>query len=64
MTDVNYSYYGNNFTTYVSQIIMLYTLNVYSAMRQAYLSKTGKSRWNSMCKERAKLVQQIANNSV
>ena len=27
---------------YVSQIIMLYTLNLYSAVRQLYLNKTGR----------------------
>ena len=29
---------------YVSQIIMLYTLNVYSAVCQLYLNKTGRKK--------------------
>ena len=29
---------------YVSQIIMLYTLNLYSAVCQLYLSKTGRKK--------------------
>ena len=33
------TYYGNHFTEDVSQIIMLYTLNVYSAVCQLYLNK-------------------------
>ena len=42
MIDVNLTYCGNYFTIYVSQIIMLYSLNLYSAVCQLYPSKTGK----------------------
>ena len=39
---VNYTYCGNHFITYVSQIIMLHTLSLYSAACQLCLNKTGK----------------------
>ena len=32
----------NHFVTYVSQIIMLHTLNLYSTQCQYYLNKTGR----------------------
>ena len=32
MMDIHHTYCGNNFTMYVSQIIMLYTLNLDSAV--------------------------------
>lgn len=38
---------GNNFTMYVSQFIVLFTLNLYSGVCQLYLNKTwwgGRSR--------------------
>lgn len=31
---------GNNFTMYVSQFIVLFTLNLYSGVCQLYLNKT------------------------
>ena len=31
---------------YVSQVIMLYTLNLYSAVCQLYLNKTGRKNIN------------------
>ena len=33
---------------YVSQITMLYTLNLYSAVGQLYLNKTGKNKKKEM----------------
>ena len=36
-------YCGNPFTIHVSQIIMLYTLNLCGAVCQLYLKKTGKN---------------------
>ena len=39
------TYRGNHFTIYLSQIIMLYTENLYSAVCQANLGKTGRSLW-------------------
>ena len=42
MMDVNQIYCGSHVTIYVSQIIMLYTLNIYSAVCKLYLNKTGK----------------------
>lgn len=35
-------YCGNNFTVYVSQTIILYTLNLYSSICQLLLNKQGK----------------------
>ena len=34
----------NHFMIHVSQIIMLYTLNLYNALCQLYLNKTGKRK--------------------
>ena len=34
---------------HVSQIIMLYTLNLYSAMYQLYLNKTGRKKTKKSC---------------
>ena len=42
MTYVLQIYQNNHFMVYVSQIIMLY-LNLYSAVCQFYLNKTGKN---------------------
>ena len=42
MMDVNETYCGHHFTIYVSQTIMLYTLNLYSDVCQLYVNKTGK----------------------
>ena len=36
--------YGNHCMLCVSQIIMLYNLNVYSAVCQLYLNETGKKK--------------------
>ena len=41
MMDVNLSYYGNQSMMYVSQMSMLYTLNLYSDVCQLFLNKTG-----------------------
>ena len=38
---------------YVSQIIMLYTLNLYSAVRQLYINKTGRK--NNKCYNKIRL---------
>ena len=32
---------------YVSQTIMLYTLNLYSAMHKLYLNKTGRKKYTN-----------------
>ena len=42
MTDVYLTYGDNTFIMYVSQIIMLYTLNFCNAVCQLYLNKTGR----------------------
>ena len=44
MMDVHETYCGNNFMMYVSQSIMLCTLNLYSAVCQLYLNKTGRKK--------------------
>ena len=38
---------------YVSQIIMMYTLNLHSDVRQLYLSKTGIKKSNNNKKKKA-----------
>ena len=40
--DAHQTYCGNNFMMYVSQIIMLCNLSLYSAVCQLYLNKTGR----------------------
>ena len=40
--NIHQSYYIHQFMVYVSQIIMLHTLNVCSVVCQLYLNKTGK----------------------
>ena len=45
MMDVHQTYCRNNFMMYVSQIIMLHNLNLYSAVCQLYLNKTGRKKW-------------------
>lgn len=45
MMDVHSTYYGNNFMMCVSQIILLYTLNLDSAVCQLYLTKTGRKKF-------------------
>ena len=49
--DVHWIYCGHHFMMYVSQIIMLYTLNLYSAVCQFYLNKTGRKNIcsNNIC---------------
>ena len=44
--------------TYVSQITMLYTLNLYSAICQLYLNKTGSKKQTVYIKD---VLKQIAN---
>ena len=44
MMDVNYTYCDNNFMMYVSQITMLYNLNLYKAVCQLHLNKTGRKK--------------------
>ena len=39
MMDVHYIYYDNHIMTYVSQTIMLYTLNFYNTVCKLYLIK-------------------------
>ena len=36
---------------YVNQAIMLYTLNLYSAVCQLYLNKTGRKMSTNLCKK-------------
>ena len=45
--DVHWTYCGHHFMAYVSQIIILCTLNLYSAVCQLYLSKTGRKNNNN-----------------
>ena len=40
MMDAFQTFRFHHFMTYVSQIIMLYTLNLYNAVCQLYLNKT------------------------
>ena len=44
MIDVDSTYCDNYFMTYVSQIFMLYILNLYNAVCQLYLNKTGREK--------------------
>ena len=44
MMDVNLTYCDNHFTTYVNQIIMLYTLTLYSGICQLFLKKKEKEK--------------------
>ena len=44
MMSVIQTYYDNHYTIYVNQIIMLYTLNLFSDVCQLFLSKTGKKK--------------------
>ena len=46
MMDVHYIYYDNHIMMYVSQTIMLYTLNFYSTVCKLYLIKMQeKIKW-------------------
>ena len=47
MIDVDSTYCDNYFMTYVSQIFMLYILNLYNAVCQLYLNKTGREKKNT-----------------
>lgn len=53
MMNVNKTDCGKHFTVYVSQVIMLYILNIYSGTCQLYLNKTGKRKKRS--RERSSL---------
>lgn len=44
MMDVHKTYCDNHFMMYKSQIIKLYSLNLYSAMCQSYLNITGRKK--------------------
>ena len=44
MMDGHYIYYDGHFITYVSQINMLYALNLCSVIWQLYLDKTRKKK--------------------
>ena len=44
MMDVHQTYCDNHFMMYVSQRIMLYTLNSYSAVWQLYLNNNWKKK--------------------
>ena len=49
--DAHKSYCDNQFMMYTSQIIMLYTLNLYNAVCQLQLNKTGitnKTKWENL----------------
>lgn len=41
---IHSTYCGNHFMMYTSQIIMLYTLNLYSTICQLYLNKTRRKK--------------------
>ena len=49
--DVHLTYCVNHFMIYVSQIIMLYTLNIHNAVHQLYLNKTGGKNWSENSKK-------------
>lgn len=42
--NVHYTYYGDHFMLYVSEIIMLYSLNFYSAVCHLYPNKTRRKK--------------------
>ena len=46
MTDVHQTYCSYHLLMYVIQIIMLYTLNLHSAVCELYLNKTGRKKFN------------------
>ena len=46
--DVHQIYCGNHFMMCVSQIIILYILNLYSVICQLYLNKTGRKNGENM----------------
>jgi len=52
MTDVPQTYCGNHFIVCVSQVIVLYTLNLPSAISQLYCNRTGrrKKKRNSLAR--------------
>ena len=49
MMDDDWTYCDNHLIMYVSQIIMLYTLNLYNPVRQLHLNKTGEKnpQWDA-----------------
>ena len=47
MMAIHQAYHGHHFMMYVSQIIMPHTLNLYSAVCQLYLSKTGRKKYKN-----------------
>ena len=44
MMDIHKTYYNNHFMMYMSQIIMLSNLNLYSAVCQLYCNKAGRKK--------------------
>ena len=52
MLDVNYTFYGNHVLMYISQIIVLYTLNVYSAYVSYISTKLGEKRFRVVKKKK------------
>lgn len=48
VTDVPWTYRGNRFMTYVSQIMILFTLSLPSAVCQLRLNKTGRKKIKSL----------------
>ena len=54
MMNVHWIYCGNYFLMYVSQMIMLFTLTLYSAICQLYLNKTGKKE-----KKKAEILEPV-----
>ena len=47
MRQCSLNLFDNHFMMYISQIIMLYTLNLHSAVCQLYLNKTERKKLNS-----------------
>ena len=60
MMDDHHAYCDNCFMIYVSQIIMLYTLNFYSAVCQLYLNKTGRKKIFFSIQDRIKIIHSIS----
>ena len=49
MMDVHLTYCDHHGMMYVSQITMLYTLNLFGAVCQLYLNKTGRKKIKNAC---------------
>ena len=47
--DVHRTYHGNHLMMHPSQIIILYILNLYSAVYKLYLNKAGKNKLIKEC---------------